>query len=89
MTTWVELRALEKGWEEAEHRAWERARFIAHLNYLCQPVWGKGQPKEKDPRRFHPFPWDKTTQAPPPKADKQPTKREEKKLNELFSKIRK
>ena len=79
---------MEKGFEEREHRAWERARFIAHLNYLVQPVWGKGQPKEKDPRRFHPFPWDKTTEAPP-KADKQPTKREEKKLNDLFSKIRK
>lgn len=85
----MELRALEKGWEEAEHREWERARFIAHLNYLCQPVWGKGSPKEKDPRRFHPFPWDKPTEAELHPTVIKVSKRDEKKLNELFSKIRK
>lgn len=87
-TGWVELRALEKGYEEREHREWERARFVAHLNYLCQPVWGKGSPKERDPRKFHPFPWDETTEKPL-KADKQPTRRDIEKLNKIFEIVHK
>ena len=86
--SWTELRALEKGYADREHAAWERARFVAHLNYLTQPVWGKGQQKEKDPRKFHPFPWDKTDerQIVP---DKQPTKKDMEKLNKVFENLRK
>ena len=80
MTGWVELRALESGYEEREHREWERARFIAHLNYLCQPVWSNGNPKERDARRFHPFP----TEAELHPTIVRVSKKDERKLNKIF-----
>lgn len=89
MTGWVELRALEKGFEEREHREWERARFIAHLNYLVQPVWGKGQQKEKDPRRFYPFPWDKPTEKELHPEVVKVSKKDIEKLNRIFEKVSK
>ena len=82
--SWTELRALEKGWLDREHAAWDRARFIAHLNYLCQPVWGKGHTKEKDARKFHPFPWDKPTEAELHPTVVKISKKDEQKLNKIF-----
>ena len=80
---------MEKGYEEREHREWERARFIAHLNYLCQPVWGKGQTREKDPRRFHPFPWDKLTEEELHPTVVKVSKKDIEKLNKIFEIVNK
>lgn len=89
VTTWVELRALEKGYTDHEHAEWNRARFIAHLNYLTTPVMGKGVTKEKDARKFCPFPWDQMTEAElHPKVYKV-TKDDVKKLNKIFENIKK
>lgn len=89
-TSWVELRALEKGHRDAEYSAWVRARFIAHTTYLFAPVFGKGVRKERDPRKFFPLPGDDEAQVDKPiKADAQPTAEDEAKLNKLFASIRK
>ena len=82
--SWTELRALEKAFADREHAAWDRARFIAHLNYLTQPVWGKGVTKERDARKFHPFPWDKLTEAELHPTVVKITKKDEEKLNKIF-----
>ena len=83
------MRALEKGYADREHGAWDRARFIAHLNYLVQPVWGKGSPKEKDARRFHPFPWDRLTEEELHPTTVKVTKKDERKLNKIFDLVHK
>lgn len=89
VVSWVELRALEKGHRDAEYSAWVRARFIAHTTYLFAPVFGKGVRKERDPRKFFPLPGDEVISDKPQKADKQPTAKDEAKLNKLFASIRK
>ena len=85
--SWTELRAYEKEWLDHEHAEWERARFIAHLNYLTQPVWGKGVRKERDARRFHPFPWDKPDETR--LTVYKVSKKDVQKLNNIFESIRK
>lgn len=88
-TSWVELRALEKGHRDAEYSAWARARFIGHTTYLFAPVFGKGVRKERDPRKFFPLPGDDEMQKDKPLVVYKVSAEEEAKLNKLFATIRK
>lgn len=57
LATAREIQEMQRAWSEAQHREWERTRWMAWQNMMLSPNI-KPQHKPKTPQAFMRFPWE-------------------------------
>lgn len=87
LATAREIQEMQRAWSEAQHREWERTRWLAWQQMMLSPNIKKTD-KPRTPKAFMRFPWERDEMADVRPEDIRVTPEQVAELNRIFEELR-